>query len=90
VGETPTEAEYAVPKLLALLVIHELVGEALLEPSELLCGRFVLLRGERLAGWRYPCGVHRSLLVAVGRVPGCGQHLRGHFLINTTILAVYL
>ena len=54
----PAEAEHAVAELLVLLVIHELVGEALLELREFLCGRFVLLCGERIAGWRYPYGVH--------------------------------
>jgi hypothetical protein len=37
--ETPAQAEYTVAELLALLVVHELVPETLLEPSEALVGR---------------------------------------------------
>jgi hypothetical protein len=29
----------------------------------------VLLCGERIAGWRYPCGVHRGPF-PLGRAPG--------------------
>jgi hypothetical protein len=57
-AETLAEAEHAVAELLTILVVHELVGEALLELRQLLCGRFVLLCREWIAGWRYPCGVH--------------------------------
>jgi hypothetical protein len=37
-AETPAEPEHAVPKLLALLVVHQLVAVALLEAGETLLG----------------------------------------------------
>jgi hypothetical protein len=66
-AETPAEGQHAVAELLALLVVHELVGEALLE-----AGEAHLLGANLGAGLPYNSGVHSvPPLVTVGRVPGC-------------------
>ena len=64
------EADDAVAHLLALLVVHELVREALLELRHLLFGGSV--RGcasEWIAGWRYSVLVHSLLSLSVGQGP---------------------
>jgi hypothetical protein len=73
-AETPAECQHAVPEFLALLVVHELARETLLEQAK--------LAGAFLALWAYSWGVHRSSLAGSGCGPGPGvlPHPRGHFL----------
>src|SRR5829696_5804073 len=68
------------PVVAALLDGDDVTAGEALATAYALRGGLALLYSERIARGRYPYFVHSSSFRSVGRVPGCGEHLRGHLL----------